>query len=117
MLRTLNQSLLLLVCTLGAVVIQVCVEFHSAVFPAYLQRMPLSKVELVNTDHRRIYYHLYSPHLLKKSLSPIILIGGWSNVKEDWVGLALELAKDRTVLVPDVRGSGQTAHILSKRGT
>jgi len=40
---------------------------------------------------------------------PLVLIQGLQGVKEDWLGLELELSKDRIVLIFDNRGMGESS--------
>src|SRR3989441_3690547 len=40
----------------------------------------------------------------------VILVHGFGDTGDMWVPLAVELAKNRTVIVPDLRGMGRSSH-------
>lgn len=72
-----------------------------------MQHIPtLHKQYFHTTTGFKLEYSLLSPLLSKSCNRPIVLIIGWTGVKEDWLQLSHSLSTDRSVLVFDNRGMG-----------
>ena len=65
---------------------------------------PSFRVETIETEGARIYVRVGG------SGPAVVLIHGFGDTGDMWAPLAAELARDHTVVVPDLRGMGRSSH-------
>src|SRR3979409_1187996 len=58
----------------------------------------------------QLAYVTFTPHDREKQKNiPLLMVQGWSGVKEDWLDLVVSLATERPVLIYDNREMGQSS--------
>jgi 3-oxoadipate enol-lactonase len=69
--------------------------------------MPIGTVSVLQLDEQlQLAYRVLNPTIQG---TPVLMIMGWSGVKEDWDMVADELARDHPVLIFDNRGIGESS--------